>query len=108
MKMRKEKAQRIRETLSATRQRRKNQVPRVYQLKLQNLSKDDERKLNRLFLEAKWLYNYVVADVETRLNSDTWKVKEVEIKTPKGFEKREIKNLSSQMKQGIVERIKRE
>jgi len=105
--MGKEKAQKIRETLSATRQRRKNQVPRVYQLKLQNLSKDDERKLNRLFLEAKWLYNYIVADVENRLDSNSWKLKEVEIKTPEGLEKREIKNLSSQMRQGIVERIKR-
>jgi len=29
------------------------------------------------------------------------------VKTPEGFEKREIKQLSSQMKQGIVERVKR-
>ena len=105
--MRKEKAQRIKEALSATRQRRKTQVPRVYQLKLQNLSKKDKEKLNRLFLEAKWLYNYIVADVENRLNNDSWKQKEVEIKTPEGLEKREIKNLSSQMRQGIVERIKK-
>ncbi|RUM45373.1 MAG: transposase, partial [Desulfurobacterium sp.] len=99
--MRTEKAQKIKETLSATKQRRKIQVPRVYQLKLQNLSKKDEEKLNRLFLEAKWLYNHIVADIENRLNSNAWKLKEVEIKTP------EIKQLSSQMRQGIVERIKR-
>jgi hypothetical protein len=105
--MRTEKARKIRETLNATRQRRKNQVPKVYQLKLQNLSKEDEEKLCRLFLEAKWLYNYVVADVENRLNSNTWKLKEVEIKTPEGLERREIRQLSSQMRQGIVERIKR-
>ena len=105
--MRTEKARKIRETLNATRRRRKNQVPKVYQLKLQNLSKEDEEKLHRLFLEAKWLYNYVVADVENRLNSNTWKLKEVEIKTPKGLERREIRQLSSQMRQGIVERIKR-
>ena len=105
--MRKEKAQRIKETLRATKQLRKNQVPRVYQLKLQNLSKDDKRRLNRLFLEAKWLYNYIAADVKNRLNNDSWKLKEVKIKTPEGLEKREIKNLSSQMRQGIVERIKR-
>ncbi len=107
MKMKTEKTQKIKETLSATRQRKKNQVPRVYQLKLQNLSKRDEEILNRLFLDAKWLYNYIVASIENRLNSNTWKLKEVEIKTPEGFEKREIKQLSSQMKQGIVERIKR-
>ncbi len=107
MKMKTEKAQKIKESLSATRQRRKNQVPRVYQLKLQNLSKRDEERLNRLFLEVKWLYNYIVANIENRLNNNTWKLKEVEIKTPERFEKREIKQLSSQMRQGIVERIKR-
>jgi len=105
--MKTEKAQKIKESLSATRQRRKNQVPRVYQLKLQNLSKKDEERLNRLFLEAKWLYNYIVANIENRLNNNAWKPKEVEIKTPERFEKREIKQLSSQMRQGIVERIKR-
>ena len=104
--MRKEKAQRIKETLSATRQRREIQVPRVYQLKLQNLSKKDEEKLNRLFLESKWLYNYIVADIENRLNNNSWKLKEVEIKTPDRFEKREIRHLSSQMRQAIVKRIK--
>jgi len=58
--MRTEKAQKIKNTLNATRQRRGNQISRVYQLKLQNLSKENEEKLNRLFLEAKWLYNYIV------------------------------------------------
>ena len=101
--MRTEKAQKIRETLNATRQRRKNQVPKVYQLKLQNLSKEDEEKLCKLFLEAKWFYNYVIADIPNRLKTETYKLKEVEIKTPKG----EIRQLSSQMRQGIVERIKR-
>jgi len=104
--MNESKRTKIKKTLKATRERRKNQVARVYQLKLQNLSKKDEEKLDRLFLEAKWFYNYIVADIENRLNGNTWKIKEVEIKTPEGFEKREIKNLSSQMKQGIVERIK--
>ncbi len=101
------KAEKIRNALKQTREKRKHQVPRVYQLKLQNLSEKDEEKLNRLFLEAKWLYNYIVADIENRLNNNAWKFKEVEIKTPEGFEKRKIKQLSSQMRQGIVERIKR-
>jgi len=101
------KAEKIRNTLKQTREKRKEQIPRVYQVKLQNLSAKDRETLNRLFLEAKWLYNYVIADIKNRLNGNTWKLKEVEIKTPEGFEKREIKQLSSQMRQGIVERIKR-
>ena len=100
------KAERIKKTLKETKKRRETQVCRVYQLKLQNLSKEDIEKLNRLFLEAKWLRNYVVADIENRLNDETYKLKEVEIKTPDGFEKREIKTLSSQMKQEIVKQIK--
>ena len=101
------KAERIKNTLKQTREKRKTQVPRVYQLKLQNLSKKDKDQLNRFFLEAKWLYNYIVADIENRLNNNTWKLREVDVKTPEGFEKREIKTLSSQIRQGIVERIKR-
>ena len=100
------KQAKIRQTLKETREKRKHQVARVYQLKLQNLSRSDIEKLNRLFLEAKWLYNYVVADIENRLNGNTWKLREVKVKTPEGFEKREIKTLFSQMRQGIVERIK--
>ena len=100
------KQERIKETLKATREKRKQQVARVFQLKLQNLSKQDMGKLDRLFLEAKWLYNYAIADIGNRLNNETWKLKKVEVKTPNGFEKREIEFLSSQMRQGIVDRIK--
>ncbi|ADY73222.1 transposase IS605 OrfB [Desulfurobacterium thermolithotrophum DSM 11699] len=100
------KAEKIKKTLKETKGKRKNQVGKVYQIKLQNLSKQDEENLNRLFLEAKWLYNYIVADIKNRLNSTAWKLKEVKIKTPKEIEKREIKTLSSQMRQGIVDRIK--
>jgi len=105
--MKQTKSKKIKNTLKQTREKRKQQVPRVFQLKFQNLSRKDEETLNRLFLEAKWLYNHIIADIENRLNADAWKLKEVEIKTPEGFEKREIKQLSSQMRQGIVERIKR-
>ncbi|WP_457679926.1 RNA-guided endonuclease InsQ/TnpB family protein [Thermovibrio sp.] len=101
------KAEKIKGTLRQTKEKRKHQVPRAYQLKFQNLTAKDREVLYRLFLEAKWLYNYVIADVENRLNGDTWKLKEVEIKTPEGFKKREVKQLSSQMRQGIVERIKK-
>lgn len=98
------KAEKIKQTLKETKERRKNQVCRVYQLKLQNLSKKDIEKLDRLFLEAKWLRNFVIADIENRIKD--YKYKEVEIKTPNGFEKREIKTLSSQMKQEIIDQIK--
>ena len=94
------KAEKIKQTRQQTKERRKNQIPVVYQLKinLNSASKETKEKLSMLFLEAKWLYNYIVADIEKRLNSNAEKLKEVEIKVGENFEKREIKNLSSQMK----------
>ncbi len=65
------KAEKIKETLRQTREKRKYQVLRVYQLKLQNLTVKDREVLNKLFLGAKWLYNYEIADIENRLNGDT-------------------------------------
>ncbi len=102
------KAEKIRQTLLQTRERRKNQIPVVYQLKinLNSAEKEMKDKLFKLFLEAKWLYNYIVADIENRLNEDADKLKEVEIKVGESFEKREITNLTLQMKQALVERIK--
>ncbi len=102
------KAEKIKQTLHETKERRKNQIPVVYQLKinLDSISKTTKDKLFKLFLEAKWMYNYIVADIENRLNDTADKLKEVEIKDGENFEKRKIEVLSSQMKQGLVERIK--
>jgi len=44
------KAEKIRNTLKQTREKRKIQVPRVYQLKLQNLSEKDGEVLGRLLV----------------------------------------------------------
>ncbi len=104
-----DKKQKIKESLKKTKEKRKNQIPKVYQLKISysNLNKEQKQWLERVFLEAKWLYNYTVANIENRLNPQTEKLKQVEIKTPKGIETREITCLSSQMKQGILDRIKK-
>ena len=100
------KSKKIKQTLKQTREKRKLQIPKVFQLKLQNLSRADLQTLERLFLEAKWFHNYIIADVENRLNSESEKLREVEIKTPRGFEKRKLKILGSQIKQGLIKRIR--
>ena len=100
------KADKIKQSLKLTKEKRKLQTPKVFQLKLQNLSKSDIKTLERLFLEAKWFYNYLIADIDSRLNKKSEKLKVVEIKTPNSFEKRELNLLGSQVKQGIIERIK--
>jgi putative transposase len=99
------KVEKIKQTIKETKERRKNLVPVIYQLKIQNLSKTKEEKLGRVFLEAKWLYNWIVADI-SRIKISTKEIKEVEIKVGDEFEKREIKYLGSQLKQAIQDRVK--
>jgi len=103
------KKQKIKDTLKKTKQKRKNQIPKVYQLKISysNLNSQQKHWLERVFLEAKWLYNYCISDIQNKLNPQTEKAKQIEVKTPKGYETREITCLSSQMKQGIIDRIKK-
>ena len=57
-----EKNNRIRQTLIETRQRRVNQRCLVYELKINisKLSKTEFNKLKGLFVECKWLYNYLL------------------------------------------------
>lgn len=57
-----EKNNRIRQTLIETRQRRVNQRCLVYELKINTskLSKTEFNKLKGLFVECKWLYNYLL------------------------------------------------
>ena len=99
------KAEQIKNTLQKTRKRRKNQRAVVYQLKLQNLSEKKEKLLKRSFAEAKWLYNWLVSDIE-RLNIPANKVNTVEVKVGESFEGRSLTTLGSQIKQEIAERLK--
>ena len=77
---------------------------RVISVKIQEnrLSKTKLEKLKRFFLEAKWLYNAVVASETLTLENTST----VQVKVKNTFETREIKNLSAQMKQSVVDSIK--
>ena len=99
-----ERNRKIRENGKATRERRSQMDCRVISVKIQEnrLSKAKLEKLARLFLEAKWLYNAIMAS-ETLTLEDT---STVQIKIKDTFETREIKNLSSHMKQSIVDSAK--
>jgi putative transposase len=74
-----DKAEKIKNALQETKERRKKQSPVVFQLKFQNLSKKKKEDLKRAFLEAKWLYNWLVSDTQ-RLEFPANKVQEVEVK----------------------------
>lgn len=99
------KAERIKESLHKTKERRKSLKPKVFQLKLQNLTKTKEERLRRAFLEAKWLYNWLVSDTQ-RLAQPANKVAEVEVKVGEAFERRTLTLLGSQVKQEITDRLK--
>ncbi len=99
------KVEKIKQKIKQTKEKRKSQLPIVIQCKLQNLSKRKRELLERLFLEAKWLYNWLIADI-SRLNLSTKDIKDVEVKVGNAFEKRELTIIGSQIKQGIQDRIK--
>ena len=102
--MSEEKNQKIKDTLRATKERRSQMDCRVFSVKVQEnrLSRAKEEKLNRCFLEAKWLRNAVIT-TDTLSLEDT---SNVQVKVKDRFEVREISNLSSQMKQSVVDSVK--
>lgn len=93
-------------SLKETRNRRKTQICKSYELKFDksHLSKEKLDYLNMLFLEAKWLYNSILS-LEGVFNFDT-KIKTIFVLNKnKEREERKLKYLSSQMKQGIYQRL---
>ena len=101
------KSKAIAETLKATKAKRKTQICKVREMKIikNKLSKEQAEHLRLLFLEAKWFYNYMLANPSLR-NDIGAKTKAVSVKLPDGaFEQRELKHLGSQMKQSITSNI---
>ena len=104
--MSEEKNLKIKDTLRSTKERRSQMNCRVFTMKVQEnrLSRAKDEKLNRCFLEAKWLRNAVVATENLSLEDTST----VQVKFKGEFETREIKNLSSQMKQSVVDSVKQD
>ena len=102
--MSEEKNLKIKDTLRATKERRSQMDCRVFSVKVKEnrLSRAKEEKLNRCFLEAKWLRNAVVA-TDTLSLEDT---STVQVKVSGTFETRELNTLSVQMKQSVVDSVK--
>lgn len=96
---------RIAETQAATHARRKEQVCRVYDLKIigNKLSTNQKEALTRQFLEAKWLRNDCLAH-----GINGYKCGQtVQVKLANGtFEKRTLKLLGSSMKQSVINQLK--
>jgi putative transposase len=94
----------IKATLKATKARRTHQTCRVFTVKLDKskFNKETQRHLKLLFLEAKWLYNHILA--QHNVFEVDYKLSAVPVKVKDRFETRPLAHLSSQMKQSLVER----
>jgi len=82
-------------------------VCRTCELKVDksHLSRETLETLSRLFLEAKWFFNNLIASGDV-FHAD-YKTKVVQVRNKEGeFEERELHYLSSQMRQEIVDRTK--
>lgn len=108
----KTKSQIIKETLKATKSRRKGLLCKVFELKVDesHLSKNQRGKIDRLFLEAKWLYNGILGSENVFEYPDKLKDVKVNVFNPatQKCDLEEIRhlNLKSQIKQGILKRTK--
>lgn len=102
--MHEERNRKIKESGKATRERRANMDCRVFSVKVQEnrLFNAKKEKLKRCFLEAKWLYNAILA-TETLTLEDT---SSVQVKVKDSFEIRPINTLSVQMKQSVADSVK--
>jgi len=101
------KTEKIKNTLKETRQRRKSQECKVYTYKIDHshLTKRKQNYLSGLFREAKWLRNHYVASDDVFKESDKLD-KVFVLNKDRQPEERELGNLSSQMKQGILDGVK--
>ena len=108
-KARLDKNKRIAQSQKETRKRRKNMDVLVRTVKIQRnkLSSSQREKLDRLFLEGKWLYNTALAydqfDEKFRKSLNHT----AEVKLPGGeIEIRDLEVLGGQLQQGILSRMR--
>ena len=104
--MNQNKIETIKASLKATKEKRKSQTCRVYEVKIDksHLNSESKQHLNMLFLEAKWLYNHILSQEDVfNLDFDD-KIKELPVMVKDIFEIRPLNYLSSQMKQSLIQR----
>ena len=112
------------DTLNETKERRKSQICRVYEVKVDksHLNNETENQLKMLSLEAKWYCNHIRSKIQTGYKYDEkngiyiqinknkeslfdmdYKIDKVSVKIGYRYELRELKYLTSQMKQELLD-----
>jgi len=92
--------------IKATKLKRKTQQCKVFSIKVDksHLNKTTILHLERLFLEAKWFYNYIISQPDIfKIN---YKIQEVPIKVKYTYYLRSLNCISAQMKQEIINKTK--
>jgi putative transposase len=104
-----DKNTRIRESVKATRDRRKHMICRTFELKINRskLSKQALGHLQNLFVEAKWFINAIIGSDNIFQFNDKLKAVAVVVKDKNNLrtEVRQLTTLSSQMKQGLLNQV---
>ena len=87
-----------------TKIKRQSQRCQVFELKLDrsHLSQKDINHLVKLFIEAKWYYNYVLS--QKKIDDAETKIKQVPVKVGEEYETRALEVLTAQMRQDIKSR----
>lgn len=108
-----EKKARIKASLSETREKRKSQVCRVFKVKIQQnrLSKKQKEELKMIFVEAKWVRNYIVGLIKSGVEWTDLPVihskTEIPVKTKDGMVKnRQLKFISASQIQEVIDEVK--
>ena len=101
------KSEQIKQTLNQTRERRKSQTCKTYELKFDksHMSTKKQHFFKMLFIEAKWLYNDILSTDDIFSFDDKAKVTHNLDKNKQPVEHK-LTSLSSQMKQSLVNRTK--
>ena len=108
-KARLDKNKRIAQTRKENKKRRKNMDVLVRTVKIQHnkLSSSQREKLDRLFLEAKWLYNTALAHNQFDEKFRKSLNHTAEVKLPNGsVETRKLEALGGQLQQGVLARMR--
>ena len=105
--MSEERRNKIKNSLKITKEKRKTQDVIVIKLKIDKnkLNNKSIKTLNTMFLEAKWLYNYIL---DKEFNNDIfkfdYKTNYANVYVKDHYERRKINYLSAQMKQDLLKR----
>lgn len=107
-----EKNIKIKETYAATMLKRTSQICRVFTCKVQynHLNKQQRQQLKMMFVEAKWMYNYIL-NLSQDSNNDIFKLKYTDLNNITHLDKDKnivnvsLQYLSSQMKQSVLDGI---